>query len=267
MRQNGIPDDFADLIYKQVEGFSQYGFPESHATSFAHLAYASCWLKAHHPIYFLAGLLNSQPLGFYSPHSLIQEARHSGLSIHPPCVLRSGWDHYVTRQGSLQLGLRFLRGISEERARDFVAQRQDLLRTRKAYSANAPHAPVNTAKAAQPLNLHEIIALCDAFYAHEKIILAQANCFELFDSNRRNILWLLMARPSALMPDVEHILFPEKPTLHEAWDNMQDDFASSESTCCSCATSAGRMLFLPKTSHPPSPYERSVTKHRWLSRG
>ncbi|MEN9809213.1 MAG: hypothetical protein RLZZ488_780 [Pseudomonadota bacterium] len=230
MRQNGIPEDFADLIYKQVEGFSQYGFPESHATSFAHLAYASCWLKAHHPIYFLAGLLNSQPLGFYSPHSLIQEARHSGLSIHPPCVLRSGWDHYVTRQGSLQLGLRFLRGISEERARDFVAQRQDLLRTRKAHSANTPHAPVNTAKAAQLLNLHEIIALCDAFYAHEKIILAQANCFELFDSNRRNILWLLMARPSALMPDVEHILFPEKPTLHEAWDNMQDDFASSEST-------------------------------------
>ncbi|NBO38210.1 error-prone DNA polymerase [bacterium] len=211
MKQNGIPDDFADLIYSQIEGFSQYGFPESHATSFAHLAYASCWLKAHFPIYFLAGLLNSQPLGFYSPHSLIQEAKHAGLTVYPPCILRSGWEHYVTRQGALQLGFSFLRGITEERARDYVAQRQELLRTRT-------------------LSLHDVIALCDCFYAHEKILLAQANCFEVFDSNRRNILWLLLARPSALMPDVDHVLFPEKPTLHEAWDNMQDDFASSQST-------------------------------------
>ncbi len=212
MKQNGIPDAFADLIYSQIEGFSQYGFPESHATSFAHLAYASCWLKAHFPIYFLAGLLNSQPLGFYTPHSLIQEARHCGLNIHPPCILRSGWDHYVTKQGALQLGFQFLRGITEERSRDYVIQRQELLRSRK------------------NLSLHDVIALCDAFYGHEKIHLAQANCFEIFDSNRRNILWLLLARPSALMPDVEHILFPEKPALQEAWDNMQDDFASSQST-------------------------------------
>ncbi len=238
MRQNGIPDDFADLIYKQIEGFSQYGFPESHATSFAHLAYASCWLKAHHPIYFLAGLLNSQPLGFYSPHSLIQEARHNGLTIHPPCILRSAWDHYVTRQGTLQLGFRFLRGITEERAREFVIQRQDLLRSRKQADTTrmgqAPYTAASTRPTAEikthPLNLHDVIALCDCFYAHEKILLAQANCFELYDSNRRNILWLLLARPSALMPDVDHILFPEKPTLHEAWDNMQDDFASTEST-------------------------------------
>ncbi len=213
MKQNGIPDAFADLIYSQIEGFSQYGFPESHATSFAHLAYASCWLKAHFPIYFLAGLLNSQPLGFYSPHSLIQEARHSALEVAPPCVLRSGWDHYVTKNGALQLGLRFLRGLSEERTRAYVAQRQELLRSRK------------------NLSLHDTIALCDNFYAHEKILLAQANCFEVFDANRRNILWLLLARPSALMPDVEYVLFPEKASLqHEAWDNMQDDFASTQST-------------------------------------
>ncbi|MFZ9521632.1 MAG: DNA polymerase III subunit alpha, partial [Silvanigrellaceae bacterium] len=233
MKQNGIPDDFADLIYKQIEGFSQYGFPESHATSFAHLAYASCWLKAHHPIYFLAGLLNSQPLGFYSPHSLIQEAQHNGLEVHPPCILRSGWDHYVTRRGSLQLGLRFLRGISEERAREFVAQRQDLLRSRKQAGNNAmssSHSNSPGENVGSLLDLHDVIALCDCFYAHEKILLAQANCFALYDSNRRNILWLLIARPSALMPDVDHVLFPEKPTLHEAWDNMQDDFASSEST-------------------------------------
>ncbi|MEY4063954.1 MAG: polymerase alpha subunit, partial [Pseudomonadota bacterium] len=212
MRQNGIADEFADLIYSQIEGFSQYGFPESHATSFAHLAYASCWLKAHFPIYFLAGLLNSQPLGFYSPHSLIQEARHSGLVVHPPCVLRSGWDHYVTRQGALQLGFRFLRGLTEERSRDYVSRRQNALRTNKSPT------------------LHDIIALCDAFHAHEKILLAQANCFDVYDANRRNILWLLLARPSALMPDVDHVLFPEKSPLHEAWDNMQDDFASTQST-------------------------------------
>jgi error-prone DNA polymerase len=128
-------------------------------------------------------------------------------------VLRSGWDHYVTKNGALQLGLRFLRGLSEERTRAYVAQRQELLRSRK------------------NLSLHDTIALCDNFYAHEKILLAQANCFEVFDANRRNILWLLLARPSALMPDVEYVLFPEKASLqHEAWDNMQDDFASTQST-------------------------------------
>lgn len=212
MRQNGIADEFADLIYKQIEGFSQYGFPESHATSFAHLAYASCWLKAHHPVFFLAGLLNSQPLGFYSEHSLIQEARHNGIVIHPPCILRSAWDHYVTKQNSLQLGLRMLRGLNEGHGRDFVIRRQELLRSNK------------------DLNLQHIIALCDSFYSHEKIILAQANCFARFDDNRRNILWLLMARPSALMPDTDYVLFQEKQSLHEAWDNMQDDLATYSST-------------------------------------
>lgn len=212
MRQNGIAAEFADLIYKQIEGFSQYGFPESHATSFAHLAYASCWLKAHHPVFFLTGLLNSQPLGFYSEHSLIQEARHNGIIIHPPCIVRSAWDHYVTKQSTLQLGLRMLRGLNEAHGRDFVVRRQELLRSSK------------------ELNLQHIIALCDSFYSHEKIILAQANCFARFDDNRRNILWLLMARPSALMPDTDYILFPEKPSLHEAWDNMQDDLSTYSST-------------------------------------
>ncbi|WP_029001206.1 error-prone DNA polymerase [Azohydromonas australica] len=92
MTERGYDEGFARAIFEQIKGFSEYGFPESHAASFALLVYASCWIKCHHPAAFLAAMLNSQPLGFYTPWQLVQDARRHGVEVLPVDVLHSDWD-------------------------------------------------------------------------------------------------------------------------------------------------------------------------------
>ncbi|MCX7893971.1 MAG: error-prone DNA polymerase [Burkholderiales bacterium] len=92
MRARGYPPEFAERIYRQILGFGEYGFPESHAASFALLVYVSAWLKRHHPAAFLAALLNSQPMGFYAPAQLVQDARRHGVEVQPPDVNESDWE-------------------------------------------------------------------------------------------------------------------------------------------------------------------------------
>jgi error-prone DNA polymerase len=92
MLAKGYTQEFADRIAKQIEGFGSYGFPESHAASFALLMYVSCWLKRHHPDAFLAALLNSQPMGFYARAQLVRDAREHGVVIRPIDVQVSAWD-------------------------------------------------------------------------------------------------------------------------------------------------------------------------------
>ena len=92
MLKNGYRREFAENIFKQILGFGEYGFPESHAASFALLAYDSSWLKCHEPECFLAAMLNSQPMGFYSPSQLVQDARRHGVQVLPPDVSHSDWD-------------------------------------------------------------------------------------------------------------------------------------------------------------------------------
>lgn len=120
MKANGYSDEFANRIYEQVKGFGDYGFPESHAYSFALLAYKSSWLKCHEPACFLAAMLNSQPMGFYGPSQLIQDAQRHGVGVLPPDVSSSDWDS--TLEGDLsapavRLGLRLVGGLREEAAR------------------------------------------------------------------------------------------------------------------------------------------------------
>ncbi|WP_419808473.1 error-prone DNA polymerase [Sphingomonas sp.] len=92
MAGNGIGPDFAERLVKQIEGFGSYGFPESHAASFAKIAYASSWMKCHHPDVFCAALLNAQPMGFYAPAQIVRDARDHGVEIRPVCVNDSDWD-------------------------------------------------------------------------------------------------------------------------------------------------------------------------------
>jgi error-prone DNA polymerase len=92
MVQKGYAPDYAERIFKQIEGFGEYGFPESHAASFALLVYVSCWIKRHHPDAFLAALLNSQPMGFYAPAQLVRDAREHGVQVRPVDVRVSAWD-------------------------------------------------------------------------------------------------------------------------------------------------------------------------------
>ena len=92
MLRNNFSREYGEHLFEQIKGFGDYGFPESHAASFALLTYASCWLKCHHPAAFTASLINSQPLGFYSPDQLLQDARRHGITVLPVDVRHSDWD-------------------------------------------------------------------------------------------------------------------------------------------------------------------------------
>ena len=93
MLAKGYDEDFARRCFAQIEGFGSYGFPESHAASFALLVYASAWIKRHHPGIFACALLNSQPMGFYAPAQIVRDAREHGVTVLPPCIQASHWDN------------------------------------------------------------------------------------------------------------------------------------------------------------------------------
>ncbi len=120
MRANGYDADFSARCFAQIEGFGSYGFPESHAASFALLVYASAWLKHHHPGIFACALLNSQPMGFYAPAQIVRDAREHGVLVLPPCINHSHWDNVMeNRPGgdlALRLGLRQIKGMPEDDA-------------------------------------------------------------------------------------------------------------------------------------------------------
>ena len=124
MAARGIPKNVIERLAQSIGSFALYGFPESHAISFAILAYASAWLKVHRTPEFYACLLNNQPMGFYSPATLLQDARRHGLRIHPPCVLRSEWACTVPQGNTLQLGLSQIRNLNAAHARRLLAERQ-----------------------------------------------------------------------------------------------------------------------------------------------
>ena len=131
MLKRGYDADFARRCFAQIEGFGSYGFPESHAASFALLVYASAWIKRHHPGIFACALLNSQPMGFYAPAQIVRDAREHGVKVLPPCINASHWDNrmeWLDRPGeapdlALRLGFRQVKGIAEEEARWIVAAR------------------------------------------------------------------------------------------------------------------------------------------------
>ena len=122
MRRNGYSEAFADSIYRQILGFGEYGFPESHSASFALLVYVSSWIKCHYPAAFCAALLNSQPMGFYAPAQLVQDARRHGVEVRPPDVQLSEWD-CTLEGGAVRLGLRMVSGLAEGEGRRIAAGR------------------------------------------------------------------------------------------------------------------------------------------------
>ncbi len=187
MLKNGIKLEFAERLVKQIEGFGSYGFPESHAASFAKIAYASSWMKCHHPDIFCAALLNAQPMGFYAPAQIVRDAREHEVVLRPVCVASSEWDTIIESpvvdgsgdppdpaapDGSplrpLRLGLRIVRGLSAEDAGRILLAR-----------AERPFADIpdlwrrSGVKAA----------------ALEK--LAQADAFHAFGLDRRAALWAI----------------------------------------------------------------------------
>ena len=123
MIARGYDPDFAARCFNQIKGFGEYGFPESHAASFAHLVYVSSWLKCHYPAAFACGLLNSQPMGFYAPAQIVRDARDHGVVVLAPDVNHSEWDSTL-EHGALRLGLRQIDGLGEAQAAALIAARQ-----------------------------------------------------------------------------------------------------------------------------------------------
>jgi error-prone DNA polymerase len=124
MQANGYSLDFADRVYNQIQGFGDYGFPESHAASFALLVYVSAWLKRYYPAAFTAALINSQPMGFYAPGQLVADAKNHGVNVRPVDVNFSHWD-CTLEAGALRLGLRMVAGLARSPADAIVQSRTD----------------------------------------------------------------------------------------------------------------------------------------------
>ncbi len=129
MKARGYSGQFARQIFRQIEGFGEYGFPESHAASFALLVYVSAWLKCHQPAAFTCALLNSQPMGFYAPAQLVWDARQHGVDVRPVEIGRSDWDCTLEQdrraEPAIRLGLRLIKGLRQSAAERIIAGRGD----------------------------------------------------------------------------------------------------------------------------------------------
>ena len=173
MAARGITGEAAEAIVKGITSFALYGFPESHAASFALIAYASAYLKAHHPACFLAALLNAWPMGFYHPATLVQDARRHGLRVLPIDVNHSGWACRVEPSGAalaVRLGLRFVKGLREEAGRRVESEA-----ARRRFA-----------------DVREVVFRC-LLRADELAALAQVGAFASLGASRRTALWQVAA--------------------------------------------------------------------------
>ena len=179
MVARGYDPEFAERCFNQIKGFGEYGFPESHAASFALLVYVSSWLKCHFPAAFACALLNSQPMGFYAPAQIVRDAREHGVCVRPVDVNCSGWDCTLEegREVALRLGLRQVDGFPEAAAARIVAARE----------AGSFH---------DIRDFRERTGLSPALIER----LAAADCFQSLNLNRRQALW--DARSLVAAPDL-----------------------------------------------------------------
>ena len=208
MTARGYEESFAISIFEQIKGFSEYGFPESHAASFALLVYASCWIKCHYPAEFLTAMLNSQPLGFYSVSQLTQDARHHGVEVRAPDVMYSDVD--CTLEGlphppAVRLGLRLIDKFKGESAERLVAER-----------------------ARAPFDSSEDLARRAGLEQHEMKLLAAADALKSLSGHRRQQVWDAAAlRPTPIL--LRDAPVDEEPLVLEAASEGEEvvwDYAS-----------------------------------------
>jgi error-prone DNA polymerase len=180
MVARGYDPDFAQRCFDQIKGFGEYGFPESHAASFAHLVYVSSWLKWKYPAAFAAALLNSQPMGFYAPAQIVRDAREHGVAVREVDVNASDWD-CTLEDGAMRLGLRQIDGLQREAADRLVARR--------------PYASVEDLRSRGGVPVHTIHRL------------AAADAFRSIGLDRRAALWDARALKAA--PDLPLFAYAE----------------------------------------------------------
>ncbi|WP_218186945.1 MULTISPECIES: error-prone DNA polymerase [unclassified Pseudomonas] len=214
MLANGYTLEFAERIFLQIQGFGSYGFPESHAASFALLTYASCWLKCHEPAAFACALINSWPMGFYSPDQVLQDARRHGIETRPIDVCHSHWDCSLeqadTDQPAIRLGLRMIRGLSESAGR-----------------------AIEKACTVQPFLSVADLCLRAGLDARARECLADAGALKSLAGHRYQARWNMAAIEPQLplftegaVVSEEHVKLPE-PTVA---DDLYTDYAATGTT-------------------------------------
>jgi error-prone DNA polymerase len=212
MMEKGYSEDYASRVFRQLEGFGSYGFPESHAASFALLVYVSSWLKCHYPDVFAAALLNSLPMGFYQPAQIVIDAQKHGVEVRPADINKSQWDNLLEdkleKYYAIRLGFRQIKGLTEEDVQALVSSRTN-----------------------NYTNMH---SLRDAGVSHAGLEkLADADCFRSMGLDRRQALWEISAlhdRPIALFtgqPSESAIEIQTTLPLMTASEHVVQDYAST----------------------------------------
>ncbi len=209
MIERGIAPAYAEAVFQQILGFGEYGFPESHAASFALLVYVSGWLKRYHPAAFAAALVNSQPMGFYSPRALLDDAARHGVALAPPCVVVSGWDCALEPDAAgrpaIRVGLRLVRGLPEAAVERLIAAR-----------AQRPFA-----------DLADLVHRADLSRGEARA-LAESGAFAKLEPDRRKATWIIHGLWSGSLfaglgrPD-DH---PDLPA-ESAWDGLTTDYRAT----------------------------------------
>ncbi|MNX38121.1 Error-prone DNA polymerase [compost metagenome] len=207
MQAKGIPLEFAERIFKQIEGFGEYGFPESHAASFAIISYVGAWLKCHYPAEFTCALLNSLPMGFYSASTLIEDARRHGIEVRAIAIQQSHWECTLEAHAggfAIRMGLRFVKGLSAS----------DWQRIEAA------------ARASYFMNLEDVVRRT-ALGEGALTALAEAGAFDCLGLTRRQALWevrgLARSKSKPLPVDLESVPVFRPLSLFETitWDHQR----------------------------------------------
>jgi error-prone DNA polymerase len=244
LAERDITGEKADWIVNTIDSFALYGFPESHAISFALIAYASAWMKVHRQEEFFCALLNNQPMGFYGPATLIQDARRCGLRFLPPDVTASIWPCTIVEhegRACVRLGLKMIKGLSETSVESMIATRREA-----------------------PFRSLDQFRLRTDFQRDELRQLAQAGALNALGGSRRQALWQIeqpleldlfsrhqmdLSSAAAAEPPAPYEAPPPLPEM-TAWERLCADFAST-------AVTVG--------SHPMRQIRRQLKGHLWTA--
>lgn len=208
MLNYGIQKNFAEQIYQTIVGFASYGFPESHAASFAHITYASCYIKQQHPEVFLCALLNSQPMGFYSPRSLIADAQRHGVKVLPLDIQQSVYDYSLEKEASrlnVRTGFRALRGLKEKHIQSLLEEREK----------NGPFH-----------NLSDLVRRTQ-LQKQSLLLLASSGALSVWGQSPREVLWEVLSierDPESLLFGQAHAGGSENIPTESDWESLGREY-------------------------------------------
>jgi error-prone DNA polymerase len=257
MEGKGIAREFAERIFEQIRGFGEYGFPESHAASFALIAYATAWLKCHFHAEFSCALLNALPMGFYAPSTLVEDARRHGVEVRPIDVLYSNWDCSLEplagpgERFAIRMGLRFIKGLAAHEGRRIELMRQAIaLEVLDAMPQEARKSNISEIELMGPVAFDSLAGFVRAVRLPVRTLrlLAEAGALEGFGLDRRQALWTLEGLAATVTPlpledaEATPLLMPLRPAEVIGWDYRRTHHSTR--------------------GHPIAPLREALSRHR-----